>query len=200
VVEGLRQLRSLGPGAGGVLNEDAVAAGRGELVDLEVGVLVGRRHPGVAEGLVQVEDGAKPSGGLVDETLIVRWVEDRRSGRFRAVGGTVSQTLGCGTQRHRPRNVAAFRWSLRPGSVVAPTAPGNSALLAGRHPPSLVGPGGRRDRGSFGLLTSGTSTVVSGCCDRCEDYSSSGPSTPSVLRGAGRPKIDSTINNPPIDG
>jgi hypothetical protein len=107
-----------------VLNEDPVAAGRGELVDLEVEVLVGRRHPSVAEGLVHVEDVAKPSGGLVDETLIVRWVEDRRSDRFRAVGGTVSQTLVCGTQPCRPRNVVGLRYgSVGHGEATAPRPP-----------------------------------------------------------------------------
>jgi hypothetical protein len=48
-------------------------------------------------------DVAEPVAGLVDETLIVRWVEDRRSGQFGAVLGAVSQTLVSGTQRHRPR-------------------------------------------------------------------------------------------------
>jgi hypothetical protein len=53
-------------------------------------------------------DVAEPVGGLVDEPLIVRRVEDRRFGRFGAAPGAVSQTLVCATQRHRPRNVATF--------------------------------------------------------------------------------------------
>jgi hypothetical protein len=60
-------------------------------------------------------DVAEPVGGLVDETLIVRRVEDRRSGRFGAILGAVSQTLGCGTQCHRPRNVGDILEALSPG-------------------------------------------------------------------------------------
>ncbi len=52
MVDGLVELRQLGPGAGCVLDEDPVAPGGGELVNLEIGALVGRRHPGVAKGRV----------------------------------------------------------------------------------------------------------------------------------------------------
>jgi hypothetical protein len=51
-VEGLGQLRTIGLSAGGALDEDLVAAGGGELVDLEVGVLIDGRDSRVAEGLL----------------------------------------------------------------------------------------------------------------------------------------------------
>ena len=54
-VKDLGQLRPIGPSAAGTLDEDPVAAGGGQLVDLEVGALIDRRDSRVAEGLVHGE-------------------------------------------------------------------------------------------------------------------------------------------------
>ncbi|HEV2069133.1 MAG TPA: hypothetical protein VGR26_05015 [Acidimicrobiales bacterium] len=55
-VQRLGQLRAIGLSAPGTLDEDPVAAGRGEFVDLEVGVLIDGRDSGVADGLLHAPE------------------------------------------------------------------------------------------------------------------------------------------------